>query len=225
MDPRRPVDEETDVRRIAKDSEDGLRPPATCLSVLVDGAHLVRARGDRSRERTLRRVREHPAHRLRLLRSDDELPRRGIGDIAERQLAGDAKPTCAARCTSVSKALGDHVALELGEDREGVEAELCERVVGAVEIALDDADRDSVGAERMLDARPIEDPARKTIEPMHDDAIDSPVGDGVDEAIERGAVGGRPALAFVVEVLEHRRPAEVRVRCDEAEAGGALQGA
>ena len=93
-----------------------------------------------------------------------------------------------------------------------------------MELALDDADRDSVGAERVLDARPVEDAAREAIEAMDDDAIDLPLGDGVDEAIERRSVGGRPALAFVVEVLEHRRPSAVRVRGDEAETGGTLKG-
>ena len=54
--------------------------------------------------------------------------------------------------------------------------QLRDRVVRAVEIALDHAGRDAVGAERMLDPRPVEDASREVVEAMADDAMNAPFG-------------------------------------------------
>jgi hypothetical protein len=205
VDARGTVAKEAGVRLVAKDAEDCLGAPAGAPAVLVDQALLVRARRDHRRERSRVSVVEHSADDLGLGRHDDELLRRAMGDVAERQPTCDAKPARAPRGSTVSKTLRDHVALELCEDRERVEAETRDRVRRAVEPAVNDADRDAVRAEDVVDARPVGGAAR--------------------EPLERGSTGVAAGFPLVVEALGDGHPAERSVRRDQREAGVALQGA
>jgi hypothetical protein len=110
------------------------------------------------------------------------------------------------RASRIGKALADHVALEFCEDREGVEAEARDRVVRAVDAAIDDADRDVVLAEDAVDLRPVGGAPREAIESVNEDAIDEPLGDGRNEA-KRPEAGRCPRPTHL------RRRSDRRRRC------------
>ena len=94
-----------------------------------------------------------------------------------------------------------------------------------MEHAVNDADRDAVRAEDVVDARPVGGAAREPIEAVNEDAVEAPLDDGLEQPLERGSTGVAAGFPLVVEALGDGNPAERSVRPDQREAGVALQGA